>query len=64
MSDKVLWGANCATEQVRLLALVAYSQPFGKGSVIVSHNEPGKWVYVVPESMNEITLKALCGKRQ
>lgn len=62
ISAKVLYEAKCAEEQIRILSLLTYNQPLGKGQVSSSSDKPSEWVYAPPGSIYGHVINTLCAK--
>ena len=41
---------DCSKERVRALSLSGHSEPFARGRVLHSHNTPGDWTRIPPET--------------
>jgi hypothetical protein len=53
---------DCAEEQSRPVATIAYSLAHGEGDVVYSNAEPSAWSPVVPGTRSELVWRIACGK--
>lgn len=60
-SAKMYWEFDCQEENLRILALSAYSKKMGSGGVVFSENTPyDNWQPVAPESTGGVLLSIAC----
>ncbi len=63
LSNKVQSEYDCAEERSRQLAVVAFSGNMGKGAVVHTNSDEGKWEPVAPDSVTQRLWKVVCGKQ-
>lgn len=64
LSVKALDEYDCAEEQIRNLALYAYSGQMGTGEIVESiSGVPSKWAPVIPGSVGQTKWKLVCDKK-
>jgi hypothetical protein len=54
---------GCAEERLRTLAVMHHSGNMGRGMVVSSNSDIGKWKRVPPGSVGEALWKFACGKK-
>ena len=59
-SSKSVDEFDCEGERYRNLQSSAFSGPMGTGNVVISSNSPSQWEFVIPRSVAENQLKAVC----
>lgn len=62
LSSKALFEYDCDGEQSRLLSTADYSEPMGAGEPVGTDLGSGRWHPVVPDSIGEAKMKAVCPK--
>ena len=50
LSNQIHEEFDCSKERVRALSLSGHSEHFARGSVLHSHNTPGDWAHILPET--------------
>jgi hypothetical protein len=63
MSAKSQSQFDCQEEQIRILAQSEFSKNMGRGDLVYSTIDPGKWRPVEPESISETVFKIVCDKK-
>lgn len=54
---------GCAEERLRTLAVMHYSGSMGRGMLVSSNSDQGKWKRVPPGSVGEALWKVACNKQ-
>lgn len=62
LSAKEQWEFDCAEERGRVLALKEFSGNMGSGTMVVTNSQVGKWIPVMPGSINHTVWKVVCSK--
>ena len=62
LTAKEEWEFDCAEERSRVLALKEFSGNMGRGTVVYTNSQVGKWEPVMPGSMGKTVWKVACGK--
>jgi hypothetical protein len=63
LSGKSQWQYDCLEEQERGLAFTYFSRNMGKGVVVSSFSDPGKWQPVAPASIGASIFKIVCDNK-
>ena len=63
LSSMVQEQYDCKEEQRRILAISYHSGNMGRGDVVFSGSDLGKWEPVAPRSKGEVFWKFACGKQ-
>lgn len=63
LSAKYQLEFDCAEERTRELAHLWFSGNMGKGNVVTSESNEGKWTPVSPDSVGETHWKVACSKQ-
>jgi len=50
LSNQIHEEFDCSKERVRALSLSGHSEHFARGRVLHSHNTPGDWTHIPPET--------------
>ena len=62
LSEKSQSEFDCKEEKVRILAFTWFDGRMGRGKVVVSDSDLGKWSPIEPGSIGEALWKIACGK--
>ena len=63
LSSKGFDEFDCTDEQSRILASYLYASQMGRGQILHSDSNPGKWEPIMPGSVDQVLWKVACGKR-
>jgi len=63
LTAKEQWEFDCAEERSRVVARKEFSGNMGSGTVVSTNSQVGKWVPLMPGSMDQIVWKVACGKK-
>jgi hypothetical protein len=63
LSSKSQWQYDCLEKQEQGLAFTYFSKNMGKGVVVYSFSDPGRWEPVAPESIGETIFNIVCDKK-
>jgi len=61
-SSVILFEYDCKDERRRILSLVEYTEQMGIGKQILTIDDPDKWSYVKPNTMQFLLMKSLCSR--
>jgi hypothetical protein len=63
LSFKALSEFDCTEERTRQLAVTHFSGNMGRGKVVYTDSDQGKWHPVAPESIGQTVWKAACDEK-
>jgi hypothetical protein len=63
LTAKEQWEFDCAQGLGRVVARKEFSGNMGKGTMVFTNSQVGKWIPVVPGSTGQTVWEAACGKK-
>ena len=62
MSRRALDQHDCKEGRYRTLSISEHSDPMGRGKMLSSYSEPGKWNDIPPETVAQEIMRIVCAK--